>query len=114
MQQGEVVLDCLVHNVQQIQLLACRGTHWQKYGPLYLISLAIPFIMADLTRHVLQGTPSIQFPLQFLASMMGKICVRSAWDQPYPAHCCNLMQLRALLPPCSIVDWVIMGDTNQK
>lgn len=31
-----------------------RGSHWRKYGPLYLILLAIPFIMADLTRHVLQ------------------------------------------------------------
>jgi hypothetical protein len=30
-----------------------RGTHWQKYGPLYLLLAAIPFVMADLTRHVL-------------------------------------------------------------
>lgn len=32
-----------------------RGSHWQKYGPLYLVSVAVPLIMADLTRHVLQG-----------------------------------------------------------
>jgi hypothetical protein len=30
------------------------GTHWQKYGPLYLIILSTFFIMADLTRHVLE------------------------------------------------------------
>lgn len=44
----------LIHEAVQI-CLACRGSHWRKYGPLYLILLAIPFIMADLTRHVLQG-----------------------------------------------------------
>jgi len=30
------------------------GTHWQKYGPLYISILASFFIMADLTRHVLE------------------------------------------------------------
>eukprot|EP01023_Acetabularia_acetabulum_P010735 TRINITY_DN14892_c0_g1_i1.p4 TRINITY_DN14892_c0_g1~~TRINITY_DN14892_c0_g1_i1.p4 ORF type:complete len:136 (-),score=18.91 TRINITY_DN14892_c0_g1_i1:593-1000(-) len=29
------------------------GNHWQKYGPIYLVSLALPLIMADLTRHVM-------------------------------------------------------------
>ena len=33
----------------------CRGTHWQRYGPLYLVGIAVPLVMADLTRHVLQG-----------------------------------------------------------
>jgi len=32
-----------------------RGApHWNKYGPLYLTLIAIPLIMADLLRHVLQ------------------------------------------------------------
>ncbi|KAL3148151.1 hypothetical protein ABBQ38_014433 [Trebouxia sp. C0009 RCD-2024] len=34
----------------------CRGTHWQCYGPLYLVGVAIPLVMADLTRHVLQDS----------------------------------------------------------
>ena len=34
---------------------SCSGTHWQRYGPLYLMLLAVPLVMADLTRHVLQG-----------------------------------------------------------
>ena len=38
-------------------MVTCRGTHWQKYGPLYLVGLAVPLVMADLTRHVLQGGP---------------------------------------------------------
>jgi len=28
--------------------------HWNKYGPLYLTLFAVPLIMADLLRHVLQ------------------------------------------------------------
>eukprot|EP00696_Hemimastix_kukwesjijk_P013454 gnl/Hemi2/26847_TR9031_c0_g1_i1.p2 gnl/Hemi2/26847_TR9031_c0_g1~~gnl/Hemi2/26847_TR9031_c0_g1_i1.p2 ORF type:complete len:117 (+),score=26.34 gnl/Hemi2/26847_TR9031_c0_g1_i1:381-731(+) len=31
-----------------------RGTHWNRYGPFYLITMGLPFIMADLTRHVVQ------------------------------------------------------------
>lgn len=33
-----------------------KGSHWQRYGPLYLVLLAIPLVMADLTRHVLQDS----------------------------------------------------------
>jgi len=29
------------------------GTHWQKYGPSYLMWLSTVLVMADLTRHVL-------------------------------------------------------------
>eukprot|EP01028_Stygiella_incarcerata_P006207 TRINITY_DN2538_c0_g1_i1.p2 TRINITY_DN2538_c0_g1~~TRINITY_DN2538_c0_g1_i1.p2 ORF type:complete len:152 (+),score=29.25 TRINITY_DN2538_c0_g1_i1:356-811(+) len=32
------------------------GTHWHKYGPLYLCLIATPLILADPTRHVLQDT----------------------------------------------------------
>jgi len=31
-----------------------RGTHWNIYGPTYLVVMAALFIMADLVRHVLQ------------------------------------------------------------
>lgn len=36
--------------------LYCRGTVWQRQGPTILIALAIPLILADQLRHVLQGT----------------------------------------------------------
>jgi len=29
------------------------GTHWQRFGPTYFVSLAVPLVMADLTRHLL-------------------------------------------------------------
>jgi len=31
-----------------------RGTHWNIYGPTYLVVLAAVLIMADLVRHVMQ------------------------------------------------------------
>lgn len=31
-----------------------KGSHVQRYGPFYLTLLAVPLVMADLTRHVLQ------------------------------------------------------------
>mmetsp|Transcript_63251 Transcript_63251/g.149902 ORF Transcript_63251/g.149902 Transcript_63251/m.149902 type:complete len:117 (+) Transcript_63251:333-683(+) len=31
-----------------------KGDSWNVYGPLMLISLAVPLIMADLFRHLLQ------------------------------------------------------------
>eukprot|EP00743_Colponemidia_sp_Colp-15_P009515 GILK01010405.1.p2 GENE.GILK01010405.1~~GILK01010405.1.p2 ORF type:complete len:115 (-),score=20.97 GILK01010405.1:266-610(-) len=33
-----------------------RGSHWQRFGPMYLILLSLPLVMADLTRHVLQDS----------------------------------------------------------
>eukprot|EP00898_Chlorokybus_atmophyticus_P007614 jgi/Chlat1/7854/Chrsp66S09176 len=27
-----------------------KGSHWQRYGPVYVTLLAIPLVMADLTR----------------------------------------------------------------
>ncbi|KAK9813126.1 hypothetical protein WJX72_009501 [[Myrmecia] bisecta] len=33
---------------------ARRGTGWSKWGPLVLVVLSVPLVMADLTRHVLQ------------------------------------------------------------
>lgn len=32
------------------------GTHWQRFGPLYLVAASVPLVMADLTRHVLQDS----------------------------------------------------------
>jgi len=29
------------------------GTHWQRFGPTYFVALAVPLVMADLTRHLL-------------------------------------------------------------
>lgn len=31
-----------------------KGTWWQRYGPTVLMALAVPLLMADLTRHELQ------------------------------------------------------------
>jgi hypothetical protein len=39
--------------VRQTQF--CRGTLWQRQGPTILIALALPLILADQIRHVLQG-----------------------------------------------------------
>lgn len=30
-------------------------THWQRYGPTYLLAIATPLVLADQVRHVLQG-----------------------------------------------------------
>lgn len=30
------------------------GTHWKRFGPLYLTCIAAPLILADLFRHLLQ------------------------------------------------------------
>eukprot|EP01025_Chloroclados_australasicus_P063257 TRINITY_DN8358_c1_g1_i1.p2 TRINITY_DN8358_c1_g1~~TRINITY_DN8358_c1_g1_i1.p2 ORF type:complete len:260 (-),score=6.55 TRINITY_DN8358_c1_g1_i1:371-1063(-) len=30
-----------------------KGSHWVRYGPTYLVSLSLPLICADSTRHVL-------------------------------------------------------------
>jgi len=30
------------------------GSHWQKFGPTYLVAVASVFVMADPTRHVLK------------------------------------------------------------
>mmetsp|Transcript_10665 Transcript_10665/g.12461 ORF Transcript_10665/g.12461 Transcript_10665/m.12461 type:complete len:179 (+) Transcript_10665:455-991(+) len=42
-------------NILQYAIHKCskkKGTHFQKYAPAYVIALAVPFVMADLTRHV--------------------------------------------------------------
>ncbi len=36
-------------------LAARRGTLWQRQGPTILLALATPLLLADLTRHCLQG-----------------------------------------------------------
>mmetsp|Transcript_18015 Transcript_18015/g.58828 ORF Transcript_18015/g.58828 Transcript_18015/m.58828 type:complete len:141 (-) Transcript_18015:377-799(-) len=46
------------------------GTHWQRYGPTYLVCLSVPLVMADLTRHVLQD-----------ANMLGR------WSHMYRQGC---------------------------
>ena len=56
-------------------MLIFRGTHWTRYGPLYLVGIAVPLVMADLTRHVLQGTIS---------------CCNSACYTFQVLHTCNL------------------------
>jgi hypothetical protein len=51
----------LITNMAQYTLHKCftrRGSHWNRFGPFYLCALGVPFIMADLTRHVLQGEPN--------------------------------------------------------
>lgn len=51
------VILAVLTNLAQYTAYKCkdrRGSHWQRFGPLYLICAAIPLIMADLTRHVLQ------------------------------------------------------------
>src|SRR5687767_9203899 len=30
------------------------GTKWQRYGPMILVMVSVPLVMADPTRHVLQ------------------------------------------------------------
>lgn len=30
------------------------GTHWHRFGPVYLLALATPLLLADMTRHCLQ------------------------------------------------------------
>ena len=45
-------------NLAQYTLHKCatrRGSHWNRLGPFYLTLAAVPLVMADLTRHVLQG-----------------------------------------------------------
>lgn len=33
-----------------------RGTHWQRYGPAWLLVIATPLVCADMTRHCLQDS----------------------------------------------------------
>lgn len=33
-----------------------KGSHWQRFGPLYICMLSVPLVMADLTRHLLQDS----------------------------------------------------------
>lgn len=40
--------------VQGLRMRLRMEHHWQIYGPLYCVSVAIPLIVADLWRHVLQ------------------------------------------------------------
>eukprot|EP00670_Eutreptiella_braarudii_P008623 CAMPEP_0174306546 /NCGR_PEP_ID=MMETSP0810-20121108/523_1 /TAXON_ID=73025 ORGANISM="Eutreptiella gymnastica-like, Strain CCMP1594" /NCGR_SAMPLE_ID=MMETSP0810 /ASSEMBLY_ACC=CAM_ASM_000659 /LENGTH=282 /DNA_ID=CAMNT_0015413297 /DNA_START=246 /DNA_END=1090 /DNA_ORIENTATION=- len=44
-----------------------RPTKWQRYGPLVLVGLAIPLIVADLWRHVLQDAALTRMDLLSLA-----------------------------------------------
>lgn len=51
------IILAFLTNIAQFTYWKCkprRGTHWQKNGPLYLTLAAVPLVMADLTRHVLQ------------------------------------------------------------
>ncbi|KAG2424578.1 hypothetical protein HXX76_014458 [Chlamydomonas incerta] len=34
--------------------MAHGGSHWHRYGPAYLLVIATPLLLADLTRHSLQ------------------------------------------------------------
>lgn len=34
--------------------LSKSGTHWQRFGPSYLLLIATPLVLADMTRHCLQ------------------------------------------------------------
>ncbi|KNC77605.1 hypothetical protein SARC_09937 [Sphaeroforma arctica JP610] len=33
-----------------------KGTHMNRFGPFYLTLMAVPLVMADLTRHILQDS----------------------------------------------------------
>ena len=65
---------------------------WKKYGPTIVVGVAIPFIMLDLTRHVLQDTnvwPEDKGSAQYVAncghenarclSTLGWICYISTY-----------------------------------
>lgn len=58
-----------------------KGTHWQTYGPLYLVCISVPLVMADLTRHVLQGDP---FPQPLLAQSFSYSYLLSVWASADP------------------------------
>lgn len=38
---------------QQMKKTWKRGRHWERFGPVYLVGLSVPLVMADLTRHIL-------------------------------------------------------------
>jgi len=70
----------LITNLAQYVLHKClgmrRGSHWNRFGPFYLCVLAVPLIMADLLRHVLQDAGVWPSP--------GSDMYRS--DCPYSTH----------------------------
>mmetsp|Transcript_2263 Transcript_2263/g.5073 ORF Transcript_2263/g.5073 Transcript_2263/m.5073 type:complete len:136 (-) Transcript_2263:85-492(-) len=48
-----------------------KGTYWNRVGPFVLVLLALPLVMLDLTRHVLQD---------------GELWSESAMYRPYCVH----------------------------
>jgi hypothetical protein len=46
---------CSAVYIKSRDLYIARGSHWSRLGPFYLTLAAVPLVMADLTRHVLQG-----------------------------------------------------------
>eukprot|EP00697_Spironema_sp_BW2_P018028 gnl/Spiro4/9889_TR5245_c0_g1_i1.p1 gnl/Spiro4/9889_TR5245_c0_g1~~gnl/Spiro4/9889_TR5245_c0_g1_i1.p1 ORF type:complete len:122 (-),score=28.48 gnl/Spiro4/9889_TR5245_c0_g1_i1:313-678(-) len=38
------------------------GSHWSRYGPSYCVLIALPLVMADLLRHVLNDAGLIDVP----------------------------------------------------
>eukprot|EP01004_Peranema_trichophorum_P004138 NODE_307_length_2984_cov_95.594547_g265_i0.p1 GENE.NODE_307_length_2984_cov_95.594547_g265_i0~~NODE_307_length_2984_cov_95.594547_g265_i0.p1 ORF type:complete len:770 (+),score=165.48 NODE_307_length_2984_cov_95.594547_g265_i0:178-2487(+) len=57
-----------------------KPTHIQRYGPLYLVGIAIPLIVADLWRHILQDESLTVFDLfaiiLFIVAIVGMIFSR--------------------------------------
>lgn len=57
----------LITNIAQYTYHKCapkkKGSHLQRYGPFYLTLAAVPLIMADLTRHVLQDADMISLSM---------------------------------------------------
>mmetsp|Transcript_11089 Transcript_11089/g.15100 ORF Transcript_11089/g.15100 Transcript_11089/m.15100 type:complete len:147 (+) Transcript_11089:341-781(+) len=53
------VILAFLTNIAQYTYWKClkrRGSHLERFGPLYLSVAAVPLVMADLTRHVLQDS----------------------------------------------------------
>lgn len=59
------------------------ASHWQVYGPFYLTAIAVPLVMADLTRHVLQDSGLWNGP----SSHMYKPTARCQATDPPPSGC---------------------------
>jgi len=82
------IILAFLTNIAQFTYWKCkprRGTHWQKNGPLYLTLAAVPLVMADLTRHVLQDAGMWVGP----SSSM------------YDEECCSLHSCRGMHGPAA-------------
>lgn len=75
-----VVLGFVIHSRQKIRVH--KQSWWDRNGPLLLICIAIPLILADPIRHVLQDTGA--WPACIPTS--GSICAQSSSMTPAAVH----------------------------